>query len=72
VKERRQKAMRRYRSGQRVEQGGLYVNDWGGELVLLPGDMFPNHPQMGWTGWIYAGNSALVPPRQRRTGTTPL
>ncbi|WP_138755271.1 hypothetical protein [Paenibacillus sinopodophylli] len=54
-----QKTKRRYKTGQWVEYEGLYTDDWGGDLVLVQGDLFPAHPQMGDTHWTYAGQSAL-------------
>ncbi len=67
----RNKANVRYRSGQRVRQGGLYVNDWGGEQVLLPDDTFPSHPQMGHTAWTYAGRPELINAARRGPKSLP-
>ncbi|WP_127533772.1 hypothetical protein [Paenibacillus kobensis] len=44
----------RYRTGARVRYDGLYTDGWGGELLLLSGDRFPCHPEMGPTTWTYA------------------
>ncbi|GBG09888.1 hypothetical protein B1748_01645 [Paenibacillus sp. MY03] len=44
---------RRYKSGQRVQFEGIYHDEWGGSLLLLPGDVFPLHPHMGHTCWTY-------------------
>ncbi|MCA0756122.1 hypothetical protein KP806_13785 [Paenibacillus sp. N4] len=57
MRERHHKSKRRFRTGQWVEYDGLYSDDWGGDLVLVKGDLFPVHPQMGSTGWTYAGQS---------------
>jgi len=60
MKEQRlQKTKRRFKTGQWVEFDGLYSDDWGGDLVLVQGDLFPMHPQMGETHWTYAGQAAL-------------
>lgn len=56
---RRQKNKRRFKTGQWVEFDGLYADDWGGDLVLVQGDLFPIHPQMGETHWTYAGQAGL-------------
>ncbi|MHA7965801.1 hypothetical protein ACX93W_16900 [Paenibacillus sp. CAU 1782] len=50
---------RRYRTGQWVEHEGLYSDDWGGNLLLLRGDLFPSHPEMGETHWTYGGPAML-------------
>ncbi|MGM0883373.1 MAG: hypothetical protein ACQEXQ_20340 [Bacillota bacterium] len=57
--QRQQKAKRRFKTGQWVQYDGLYSDDWGGDLMLVQGDLFPAHPQMGDTHWTYAGQSAL-------------
>lgn len=48
-------AKRRFKSGQWVEYEGVYLNEWGDDLLLVQGDLFPSHPQMGDTNWTYAG-----------------
>ncbi|MDF2835573.1 MAG: hypothetical protein K0Q63_1213, partial [Paenibacillus sp.] len=35
---------RRSKSGQRVQLEGMYADEWGGVLLLLQGDIFPEHP----------------------------
>lgn len=57
--QRQQKAKRRFKTGQWVQYDGLYSDDWGGDLMLVQGDLFPAHPQMGDTHWTYAGQSAI-------------
>lgn len=57
--QRQQKSKRRFKTGQWVQFDGLYSDDWGGDLMLVQGDLFPAHPQMGDTYWTYAGHSAL-------------
>lgn len=52
---RRQSSGRRFKTGQWVEYDGLYSDDWGGDLHLIQGDLFPAHPEMGNTHWTYAG-----------------
>ncbi|MEK3882824.1 hypothetical protein [Paenibacillus sp. PL2-23] len=52
---RQEGSKRRFRTGQWVQQEGLYSNDWGDDLLLVQGDLFPSHPQMGETSWTYAG-----------------
>ncbi|OBZ13488.1 MULTISPECIES: hypothetical protein [Bacillales] len=59
MKEQRQQKKRRFKTGQWVEYDGLYSDDWGGDLMLIQGDLFPAHPQMGETHWTYAGQAAL-------------
>ncbi|MDQ6421181.1 hypothetical protein RB620_17290 [Paenibacillus sp. LHD-117] len=56
-------AKRRFKSGQWVQFEGLYMDDWGGDLLLLQGDLFPAHPQMGDTAWTYMGPSAILQPK---------
>ncbi|RCW47469.1 hypothetical protein DFP97_10884 [Paenibacillus prosopidis] len=66
--QRQQKAKRRFKTGQWVQYDGLYSDDWGGDLMLVQGDLFPAHPQMGDTHWTYAGQSALhftKPPKRK-------
>ncbi|WP_424767359.1 hypothetical protein [Paenibacillus sp. sgz302251] len=50
---------RRFKTGQWVEYDGLYTDDWGDDLVLVQGDLFPIHPQMGDTHWTYGGQPAV-------------
>lgn len=57
--QRQQRAKRRFKTGQWVQYDGLYSDDWGGDLMLVQGDLFPAHPQMGDTHWTYAGQSVL-------------
>ncbi|MFF2885389.1 hypothetical protein [Paenibacillus sp. NPDC057967] len=52
---RQQSAKRRFKTGQWVQYEGMYSNDWGDDLLLVQGDLFPTHPQMGETHWFYAG-----------------
>lgn len=49
---------RRYKSGSSVQLEGVYADEWGGVLLLLQGDVFPTHPQMGATSWTYKGSYA--------------
>ena len=51
----REGVKRRFKTGQWVQFEGLYSNDWGDDLLLVQGDLFPSHPQMGETSWTYAG-----------------
>ncbi|MGO4537436.1 hypothetical protein [Paenibacillus sp. 2TAB19] len=57
--DRQQKTKRRFKTGQWVQYDGLYSDDWGGDLVLMQGELFPSHPQMGDTSWTYTGPSVL-------------
>lgn len=57
--QRKQSTKRRFKTGQFVEFDGLYSDDWGGDLVLVQGDLFPVHPQMGHTNWTYTSQSAI-------------
>ncbi|MBH5319103.1 hypothetical protein I6N90_14950 [Paenibacillus sp. GSMTC-2017] len=50
---------RRFKTGHMVQHEGLYSNDWGDDLLLIQGDLFPTHPQMGETNWTYAGPSIM-------------
>lgn len=56
-KGRQQGSKRRFKTGQWVQFDGMYSNDWGDDLLLIQGDLFPTHPQMGETNWTYAGPS---------------
>ncbi|MCF2937737.1 hypothetical protein L1N85_04715 [Paenibacillus alkaliterrae] len=59
MRDRQQKARRRFKTGQWVEYDGLYSDDWGGDLMLMQGDLFPVHPLMGVTNWTYAGQTSI-------------
>ncbi|GIO13056.1 hypothetical protein J19TS2_26110 [Cohnella xylanilytica] len=41
-------------SGEHVEADGVYKNEWGRELELQRGDVFPPDPQLGTTEWEWA------------------
>lgn len=41
-------------SGEPVEADGVYKNEWGRELELQRGDVFPADPQLGATEWEWA------------------
>ena len=56
----------RYRTGACVKYDGLYIDGWGGELLLLSGDRFPSHPEMGPTTWTVAS----APKRLHTLGAT--
>jgi len=55
VRKRQDGVRRRFKAGQWVEFDGVYSNDWGDDLLLMQGDLFPPHPQMGDTNWTYTG-----------------
>ncbi|PYI52846.1 transposase [Paenibacillus flagellatus] len=38
-------------SGEPVEVGGVYSNEWGREEYFRKGDVFPADPQLGSTAW---------------------
>lgn len=38
-------------SGEPVEVDGVYQNEWGREIKLARGQVFPADPQLGTTGW---------------------
>lgn len=38
-------------SGEHVEVDGTYKNEWGREVELNRGDVFPADPMLGTTGW---------------------
>ncbi|HUC93787.1 MAG TPA: transposase [Paenibacillus sp.] len=38
-------------SGEPVEVDGIYKNEWGGEVELKRGDVFPADPMLGTTEW---------------------
>lgn len=44
---REQRVKRRFKTGHMVQYDGLYCDDWGDDLLLIRGDLFPTHPQMG-------------------------
>ncbi|GKU80426.1 hypothetical protein [Paenibacillus sp. L3-i20] len=56
---REQRVKRRFKTGHMVQYDGLYCDDWGDDLLLIRGDLFPTHPQMGETNWTYAGPAVL-------------
>lgn len=41
-------------SGEEVEVDGVYKNEWGRELELQRGNIFPPDPQLGTTEWEWA------------------
>ncbi|MCU6712213.1 hypothetical protein M6D81_26280 [Paenibacillus sp. J5C_2022] len=47
----------RFKTGDWVQLGGLYCDDWGENIMLLQGDLFPGNPQMGDTSWTLHGPS---------------
>lgn len=57
--QRQQSLKRRFKAGQWVQYDGLYSDDWGDDLMLVQGDLFPMHPEMGDTNWTYAGPPAI-------------
>ncbi|WP_040711819.1 hypothetical protein [Paenibacillus curdlanolyticus] len=58
---------RRFKTGTSVLYDGIYTDGWGGELLLLRGESFPRHPEMGATTWTYA--SAKMRSRGRGTAS---
>ncbi|MEI7024702.1 hypothetical protein [Paenibacillus sp. y28] len=38
-------------SGEPIEVGGVYKNEWGREETLRKGDIFPSDPMLGDTTW---------------------
>ncbi|MFD0961460.1 hypothetical protein [Paenibacillus chungangensis] len=56
----------RFRTGEWVQCGGVYSDDWGENMMLLQGDLFPGNPQMGHTSWTLQGPSMGI--RQPNSG----
>lgn len=54
-RKRQEGSKRRFKTGQWVEYDGVYLSEWGDDLLLVQGDLFPSHPQMGETSWTYTG-----------------
>lgn len=40
-----------YKSGEKVEQSGVYTNEWGVSKILKEGSTFPQDAAMGDTTW---------------------
>ncbi|SEP11352.1 hypothetical protein [Paenibacillus sp. OV219] len=57
---------RYYKSGEFVPFDGIYGDVWGGWLPLIQGDLFPAHPEMGISKWLYHGSLATGLPEQRK------
>ncbi|MFC4776183.1 hypothetical protein ACFO9Q_05305 [Paenibacillus sp. GCM10023252] len=57
---RRRETTRRYKTGQWVPYDGLFSDGWGGDLILMEGEIFPAHPQAGATNWTYEGPVATI------------
>lgn len=45
-------------SGEPVEVDGIYENEWGREIRLNRGEVFPADPQLGTTTWKLVGLSS--------------
>jgi len=43
----------RYKTGSWVPLDGVYSNEWGAEMVLMAGELFPADIEMGATRWSY-------------------
>jgi len=53
-------------SGEPVETDGVYANEWGREVFLKRGEIFPADPQLGTTEWKLVGLA-----HDTHTGWTP-
>lgn len=53
-------------SGEPVETDGVYMNEWGREVYLSRGELFPADPQLGNTEWKLVGLA-----HDTHTGLTP-
>lgn len=53
-------------SGEPVETDGVYKNEWGREMYLNRGELFPADPQLGTSEWTLVGFA-----HDTKTGWTP-